>query len=44
MGNVYRVQAKFLPMEESLQEWLEKYIFRQHRRRVAQQHQRHDSS
>ena len=38
-GTVNRVQAQFLPMEESLQEWLEKYIFRQHRREVALQHQ-----
>lgn len=40
VGSTQRIQASFLPMEEALQEWLEKYIFRQHRREVALQHQR----
>lgn len=40
MGTTHRVQANFLPMEESLQDWLEKYIFRQHRREVAKQQPR----
>ena len=40
MGNIHRTQASFLPMDETLQEWLEKYIFRQHRREVAKQHPR----
>lgn len=39
-GSTHRVQAKFVGIDESIQEWLEKYIFRQHRRAVAQQHQR----
>lgn len=42
MGATHRVQASFLPMEEALQEWLEKYIFKQHRREVALQHQRQE--